>query len=645
LVAGLLAAPAGATAPDPAPDRSASGEITHAWFGSAVSTTGDVNGDGLSDLIVGAGNYGSQRGRIRIYYGAAAGMDSLADWTRNGAQGNQGLGVSVSTAGDVNGDGYDDFLAGSPYFTGTNAEEGKLHLYFGSPGGPVEAAEYTQGQLYAHLGMSVAGGGDFDGDGYDDFAVGAPLLENSQLDEGGVLVFYGRANQAPATYEQWLQPNIASASFGASVSVAGDVNGDGYDDLIVGAPKYAGAGTERGAAFVYLGGPNGLGPNPLWTKVAAQDGSHLGSSVAGAGDVNGDGYADVVVGGPDAGNLQQGQAWLYRGGAAGPEADPFWIGTVSQASAHFGAAVATAGDFDGDGYADVVVGAPGYNGAGGADEGLARLYRGSIGGLVLVREHTCGQPVAGFGVAVATGGDVDGDGFSDLLIGAGRWDGSQQDEGRVFLYRGHARTLAGNPEWSWNGQPASYVYDRQPPSSCSGDWNGDGRSDIAIGDPHAPELVGRVDVFYGSSAGPSGAPGWSFVGDSYHVHLGRSVAAGDLDGDGYDELLVSAPGSLYENAGPGRVFVFRGGPSGLSGSPDLVLEGEQDGSLFGHGLAWAGDVDGDGYGDVVVGAPRHGSVDAPSGRLLLYREDPDALLHPAPLVADGAPGERLGHTI
>src|SRR5207249_4172066 len=144
---------------------------------------------------------------------------------------------------------------------------------------------------------------------------------------------------------------------------AGDVNGDGYADVIIGAKFYNDGFSNQGHAWIYAGSPTGLSHAPLWDVSGAPpqtDGGEFGTAVATAGDVNGDGYADVVVGAPHQGNgggdTDEGLAYVYEGSPAGLAVSPAWTGDVNEPGAHFGFSAASAGDVNGDGFGDVIVG-------------------------------------------------------------------------------------------------------------------------------------------------------------------------------------------------------------------------------------------------------------------------------------------------
>jgi hypothetical protein len=198
-----------------------------------------------------------------------------------------------------------------------------------------------------------------------------------------------------------------NAYFGQAVDTAGDVNGDGYADVIVGAPGYTHSQTEEGRANVYLGGASGLSASPGWTAESDQAYAAFGWSVGTAGDVNGDGYADVIVAAPwyDNGQTDEGRAYVYLSGASGLSASPDWTAESDQANDRFGYSVGTAGDVNGDGYADVIVGAPWYINSQ-TNEGGAFVYYGNGGaGLALhprARRSNNSAPIAAGGRSYST---------------------------------------------------------------------------------------------------------------------------------------------------------------------------------------------------------------------------------------------------
>jgi hypothetical protein len=220
--------------------------------------------------------------------------------------------------------------------------------------------------------------------------------------------------------------------FGYSVASAGDVNGDGYADAIVGA---FGHDSRRGRAYVYHGSPSGLVDTPALTLTGEHYDDYFGSSFASAGDVNGDGYADAIVGADGYIDvIRQGRAYVYHGSGVGLEATPALILTGENYGDRFGRSVASAGDVNGDGYADVIVGALGHD----SDHGRVCVYHGSPSGLVATPALTLTgeNEYDYFGGSVASAGDVNGDGYPDAIVGADlSLDGSGQ--GRAYVYHGN----------------------------------------------------------------------------------------------------------------------------------------------------------------------------------------------------------------
>ncbi|MFQ5512625.1 MAG: integrin alpha [Candidatus Krumholzibacteriia bacterium] len=182
-------------------------------------------------------------------------------------------------------------------------------------------------QLFANFGWAVAGAGDVNNDGYDDVIVGAVFLDNPEQDEGQSRVYLGGPGGLSATPAWAVDGNNVSANFGHAVSGAGDVNNDGYDDVIVGAPRYFNPEVREGRAFVYLGRIGGPSTLATWTGESNQDEANFGWSVAGAGDVDNDGYDDIVVGAPFYGNgeLGEGRAYVYHGGGSGLSPTAAWM--------------------------------------------------------------------------------------------------------------------------------------------------------------------------------------------------------------------------------------------------------------------------------------------------------------------------------
>ncbi len=606
------------------PDWIAESNHYNALFGSSVSTAGDVNGDGYADVIVGAYRYG-WGGRAFVYHGSASGLSTTPDWIGEISQQNANFGCSVSTAGDVNGDGYVDVIVGAQKASNGLDNEGMAFVYHGSAGGLSPSPDWygESNQAGAEFGSAVSIAGDVNGDGYADVIIGSPFHDNGQTNEGVAFVYHGSDSGLPV-YPIWSgQSDQSEARFGWSVSLVGDVNGDGYADVIIGAPYYDNGETDEGSAFVYHGSAGGLSTNPDWYSESDQAYALSGYSVSTAGDVNGDGYADVIVGVPyyDYGQDDEGVVYAYHGSGAGLSTYPDWAMQSDQAYALFGSAVSTAGDANGDGYADVIIGAPYYDNDE-IDEGVAFVYHGSAGGLLNIPDWTAesDQAYALYGSSVSTARDVNGDGYSDVIVGAPYYDIGQTDEGGAFVYHGSEGGLSTAPNWTAESGQADALFGSSV--LTAGDVNGDGYADVIIGAPYCD--IGQTDegvvfVYHGSGGGLSTAPDWTAESDQAYALFGSSVStAGDVNGDEYADVIIGAPYYDQYVTDGGRVYVYHGSMSGLSTTPDWSEWSGQFDEHFGYSVSTAGDVNGDGYSDVIIGAPHsdHGQVD--EGRVYVY---------------------------
>ncbi|MCD4812853.1 integrin alpha, partial [bacterium] len=478
-------------------------------------------------------------------------------------------------------------------------------------------------QANAYFGYSVASAGDVNGDGYSDVIVGAYYYDHGETDEGRAYVYHGSSSGLAGTAAWTAESDQTGAEFGRSVASAGDVNGDGYSDVIVGVYRYDNGESNEGRAYVYHGSSSGLNATANWIAESDQVDAGFGRSVASSGDVNGDGYSDVIVGAHfyNNGEQDEGRAYVYHGSSSGLENTAAWTDESDQTYAYFGYSVASAGDVNGDGYSDVIVGAYGYdNGA--SNEGRAYVYHGSSSGLADASAWTAesDQTGAEFGRSVASAGDVNGDGYSDVIVGAHAYDNGATDEGRVFVYHGSSSGMAGTANWTAESDQTGAEFGRSVASA--GDVNGDGYSDVIVGAHYYDN--GETDegcayVYHGSSAGLANTAAWTAESDQVDTWFGYSVAsAGDVNGDGYSDVIVGAP--FYDNGetNEGRVFVYHGSTSGLAATANWIVEGNEIFVGFGYSVASAGDVNGDGYSDVIVGAPFYDNGATDEGRAYVY---------------------------
>jgi hypothetical protein len=403
-------------------------------MGRSVSCAGDVNGDGFKDAIACAQQNdagGANSGQAYIYFGNYS-LDNVVDVMMTGTSGER-LGVSCAGAGDVNGDGYDDVIVGAHYNSSLGAETGRACIFFGGLFMDNIADVVLSGAASGdQFGIDVSGGGDLNNDGYDDVIVGGHLNDVCGTEAGRAYIYFG-GNSMDSVADVILNGSSAGDMFGNSVSVAGDINGDGYDDVIVGASYNDSTATDAGAAYIFFGGSN---MDAVADVNLSGTGSvdRFGVAVAGAGDVNGDGFCDVIVGSINDDTIANdaGAAYIYLGGPGmDSQPDVKLYGTGS--GDNFANAVAGSGDVNNDGFDDVVVGAPNNDDAG-TDFGKAYVFFGGPNMDSIKDGNFTGAATDdGYGNC-GRGGDYNGDGVDDVIIGAPRFDGSGSNIGRAYIF-------------------------------------------------------------------------------------------------------------------------------------------------------------------------------------------------------------------
>ncbi|CAC9996966.1 hypothetical protein formerly called flagellar hook-length control protein FliK, partial [uncultured Gammaproteobacteria bacterium] len=469
------------------------GELVRDYSGHSVSNAGDVNGDGLDDLIVGAyGNDQSNKslaGRSYVVFGkqdntntielsAITAGTSAGGFVINGESASDYSGWSVSSAGDVNGDGLDDLIVnawGADPINKSNA--GKSYVVFGKQNNTdaINLSAIATGtggfvingeSVNDHSGWSISSAGDVNGDGLDDLIVGAKSADpSSKLSAGKSYVVFGKQNNTDAINLSAVAAGTSTDGFvingesggdesGYSVSSAGDVNGDGLDDLIVGAYSADPSGKPNaGKSYVIFGKQDNTAINLSAIAAGTSTGGFVingesaydrsGISVSSAGDVNGDGLDDLIVGAYSAdpsNKSNAGKSYVIFGKQNNTDAinlSAIAAGTGGfvingeSASDRSGYSVSNAGDVNGDGLDDLIVGAYSVDPSGKSNAGKSYVVFGKQNNTdaINLSAIAAGTSTRGFvingestydysGFSVSSAGDVNGDGLDDLIVGA-----------------------------------------------------------------------------------------------------------------------------------------------------------------------------------------------------------------------------------
>lgn len=442
----------------------------------------EICGDGLDNDCSGGANSCGLSGTLAI--GEAEHLLTPADRASK-------LGYSVANAGDVDGDGNDDLLAGAPGIDQSFPQTGGAFLFLGPPGtsrrtgvGEADLKIYGYNED-EQVGMVVAPGGDLDGDGFGDILLGAPYLSvGGDAKAGAWYAVLGPGGPAMATSAAWgsSEGEAAADRLGWSVS-SGDLDGAGMLDIAAGAPLANQDGGDAGHVYVYFGPAQGsTAPSRADVDVYGKEGDMAGSAVL-SRDFDGDGVDDLLVGAPgqDADGADAGAAYMV----AGPLGSDGLLTTLNDArltGLAAGAAAGTtlsSGDMDGDGYLDALVGAPLAEGVT-TEAGAVYVMHGPLLGDMEATAGVMGQSQGDSAGSAIAAGDADGDGIQDLFVGASTRDVSATDTGAAYLLYGpvDAMIALGRANVKISGAESE---DYVGQSLALADWDGNGSADLVMG--------------------------------------------------------------------------------------------------------------------------------------------------------------------
>lgn len=633
------------------------------YFGAAVAI-GDFNGDGLADMAVGAPfadipvalATAVDTGAVYIYYSVNSRTEDIsrADLVlRQSTDFNSQYGAALH-ASDLNSDGFDDLWIGAPYDDRAGVNTGSIYLHKGSSQGlavsPSEIIDNPTYTLNASFGSAIIRV-DLDGDTYPELIVGAEANDVAGVDRGGFWIFAGNSL---GQYNYATGLLVRDGTFGAVSDFCGKslavihYNNDAHPDIVMGCPRDDTAGTDRGSIRIFYGNST---PGS-WVASATAASVELASPASTANtdyygeslivaDINGDSVNDLVVGAylANSGIADNGLLYIFNSFNSSDTSldllvSPPWAHSTAQ---RFGHGLAY-GDVNGDGISDLSVGATGGTLQGYLSGQVAQFFANSNGVISFTSHNRFvsydfhSAPLAGRFSANSDFGsslckiDYNRDGIEDLVVGSMNDDRKYTDDGSVSVYFSSSDgSISGKPDFVLVS-PTPLISARQFGSAClSMDVNNDGISDLLVGASGNDDFglqSGSVYIYLGNETSTDIFPSYQLNGPSLlGYNFGSALAAGDVNNDGFEDLIVGASGSELGGTDRGAVYVYQS--NNLTGIINFASY-----STFQHSAAvnsdflgasvLAFDIDGDGDQDLLAGAPGDNDDGADAGKVYVW---------------------------
>lgn len=399
------------------------GENPFDEFGHRLAVIGDTNNDNYDDIVIGAfaaDVYGDvDRGRVYVY----SGKTGKLLYRITGEHAGDMFGYMLENAGDINNDGVNDLIITAPYNDSGGEDAGRAYVYSGKTGNRIH--RFTGENAGDEFGFRARNAGDVDNDNRDDIIVSAPLADAYGLNSGKVYVYSGKDGDLIHT----MTGEGTQDKFGIRIETAADIDLDHHDDLLIASESFNGSGKKEGAVYVYSGSTG----EPMFRAIGENHGDEFGIRIRGLSDINNDNYPDIIVSASqnDDAGTNAGKVYVYSGRTG----RIIYTFTGEKAGDQLGTPLGDLFDVNADGYVDIITGAA-FNDSGAFDGGKVYVYSGRTGTVLYTIAGKV--PNGGFGYSVASAGDPNQDGIVDIAIGAILEDpGNQPDAGRAYVFESH----------------------------------------------------------------------------------------------------------------------------------------------------------------------------------------------------------------